>query len=135
MPDRPGASFRLHLIGILLAALLPACLVGFVAIWQEIRATQAEARRSLDESARTLALTVDAAINARIGLAVALAAMAANGDDPPAFGDQLRDVAARLGAGVFVYGPPPQILPLANTVQPPGSALLPVAPGTGPADA
>jgi two-component system sensor kinase FixL len=135
LPRRPGASFRLHLIGILLAALLPACLVGFVVIWQELQASGAEARRGLDEQARTLALTVDAAINARIGLAVALAAMAANGDDPPVFGDQLRDVAARLGAGVFVYGPPPQIRPLANTVQPPGAALLPVLSGTGPADA
>ena len=135
LPRRPGASFRLHLIGILLAALLPACLVGFVVIWQELKASEAEARRGLDEQARTLALTVDAAINARIGLAVALAAMAANGDDPPVFGDQLRDVAARLGAGVFVYGPPPQIRPLANTVQPPGAALLPVLSGTGPADA
>ena len=134
-PRRPGASFRLYLIGILLAALLPACLVGCVVVWQQFQATKAEARRGLDEQARTLALTVDAAINARIGLAVALAAMAANGEDPPVFGDQLRDVAARLGAGVFVYGPPPEIRPLANTAQPPGAALLPVAPGTGPADA
>lgn len=133
--SRAGASFRLHVIGILLAALLPACLVGVVAVRQAVHAFRAEAQRSLDAEARTLALAVEAAIGARIGLAVALAAMAANGDDPPVFGAPLRDVAARLGTGVFAFDQPPQPAAPAMADQPPGAVVAPILPGSGPADA
>ena len=61
--------------------------------------------------------------------------MAANGSEPPVFDAQLREVAARLGAGVFAYGPPPDMLPLVNTGLPPGVPLLPAPPGSGPAEA
>ena len=46
----------------------------------------------------------------------------------------MREVAARLGAGVFAYGPPPDMLPLVNTGLPPGVPLLP-RPGGGAAEA
>ena len=78
-PKRRAASFRLHLIGILLAALLPASLIAMVAVRQEIAASRAEFRTGLQDSARILALAVEAEIGARRALAVALAAMAANG--------------------------------------------------------
>lgn len=130
-PGRSGASFRLHLIGILLAALTPACLVATFAVSQDVITLRSEWRRGLEDQARTLGLTLGAAIDARIGLATTLAAMAANGSKPPVFGDRLRDVAARLGTVVSAYGPPPAVLPLINTDSAPDGSL----PGTGPAEA
>ncbi|MDB5374950.1 MAG: domain S-box-containing protein [Belnapia sp.] len=132
---RVGASFRLHLIGILLAALVPACLVAGFAVHQEVNAFRTEWRRGLEGSARSLGLTLNAAIDARIGLAATLAAMAANGSGPPVFDSRLRDVAARLGTAVFAYGPPPAIAPLVNTNQPSGFPLPLAELGRGPTEA
>ena len=96
-------------------------------IWQELQASEAEARRGLDEQARTLALTVDAADQcADRPRGRAGGGMAANGDDPPVFGEPVSAMSpARLGAGVLVLARRPESA-AGQYRAAPGAALLPV---------
>ncbi len=131
---RRSASFRLHLVAMLLAALLPACLSIAIALRQEIDEYRSTFREQLEAAARTAAQAIDAELYGRINLAAALAAMATDGQ-ALTLDERLRAVAERLGTGVFIYGPPPRLENLASSRQPPGVPLPPAPPNSGPADA
>jgi two-component system sensor kinase FixL len=104
IPGR-GRSLRLHLLALVLAAMLPALVLGGVALRQEMRQQQEEQEaRHLAELAQGLARTLDATFAAAALAAGTLASSPLLQEPQPGPDAEAwaREVAARLGAQLAV---------------------------------
>lgn len=120
----PG--LRAHLIGLVLAVLLPALALGGATAWHMAANYRHAFEERLSATARALALALDAELGAHVA---ALSALAASPDlgpdgDPEAFRSLAAPAMARLGSWVVVMDETGrrQIL---NTLLPPGAPLPP----------
>nr|WP_254453734.1 hypothetical protein [Siccirubricoccus sp. G192] len=109
----------------LLAALLPALLVGGLAVGVAVRGYRAAFEARLQDTARALSLAMDQEIAAHLQTLEALAGF--TGMDPEdglaGFDALARSAAVSLGTSIFVYGPGPEWQQWVNTAKPLGSPL------------
>ncbi|MCI0754981.1 PAS domain-containing protein [Teichococcus vastitatis] len=108
-----------------LSAAVPALGVGGVAAWQAVESSRRIFQQRLQDSARGLALAVDAQIETHLTTLAALAASplldAGPASDLSAFYGHAQRVAAAVHAPVVVLGP--DLMPLLSTERPYGASL------------
>lgn len=133
--SRPG--LRVHLVGLVLAVLLPSLAVGAAAALQAARAYQGAAEGGLRDTARALALALDNEVAtfqaAAIALASSPALRLAHVDDVPALRAWATEISQSLGSSaVIVNSAAPGHQQLLNTAVPEAAALPPPSrPGEG----
>jgi PAS domain S-box-containing protein len=138
-PERVGPiqrrrlGLRAHLIGLILAVLLPALGLGAVTAWHMAQNYRDAFEHRLLDTARALALAVDREIVAATEVAAALASspLLARGE-LPAWRAWASEVSARLGGWVVVNEAAPGYQQVLNTRMPEGAPLPPPSrPGEG----
>ncbi len=136
-PAGTGASLRLHglrahLVGMILAALLPALGFGAAACWFALRSEEAATEARLAGKAATLAAVIDRDLAARRAALEVLAAsaMLGPGGDLATLDALARGVGAAFGGWVLVLDRSLRLV--AHTAIPPGEELPAFAGGLGP---
>ena len=127
--DRGPPGLRFHLVGLVLASLLPALTVGGAAAWHLAQSYSRSFEARLQDTARALALYLDGEIKHQIAAVAALAASPSlKHGDLAAFGPWARRVGEALGGWVVVNDAAPGHRQLLNTNLPPGASLPPPSP-------
>jgi PAS domain S-box-containing protein len=118
-------GLRVHLVALALSAAVPALGVGGVAAWQAVESSRRIFQQGLQDSARGLALAVDAYIENHLTTLAALAASplldAGPASDLSTFYGHAQRVAAAVQTPVVVLGP--DLMPLLSTERPYGAPL------------
>ncbi len=122
-------SLRAHLVGLLLASLLPTLVIGGAAAWYLAESYRAAFEARLQDTARALGLYLDGEIESRLN---AVASMAASplleGDDLTAFRRWAQRTGEALDGWVVVNDAAPGHQQILNTALPEGAALPPPSP-------
>ena len=115
-------SLRAHLLALALAVLLRALAVGAAAAWQAVASYREAFEARLQDTARALALALDALLGADLAVLTALAAaLALDADaDPDARDALLRRTAASTGTDIVLVDPATGRY-LVHTAVPPGA--------------
>jgi PAS domain S-box-containing protein len=118
-------SLRTHLVALALSAAVPALGVGGMAAWQAVESSRRIFQQGLQDSARGLALAVDAQIEIHLTTLAALAASplldAGPASDLSTFYGHAQRIAVAVDAPVVVIGP--DLIPLLSTETPYGTPL------------
>jgi PAS domain S-box-containing protein len=118
-------SLRVHLVALALSAAVPALGVGGMAAWQAVESSRRIFQQGLRDSARGLALAVDAHIETHLTTLTALAASplldAGSASDLSNFYGHAQRIAAAVHAPVVVIGP--DLMLLLSTETPYGAPL------------
>ncbi len=127
-------GLRVHLLLLVVAALIPAFVVGATSAWYAADDYRAASEGRLIGAARALALAMDEEIERAEAAATALAASPDldPGGDLARFGQRARMVAEALGAPIFVAGPGPDHRRVVDTSISSGDALRPDVPPPRP---
>jgi PAS domain S-box-containing protein len=125
-PPRPGRtrSLRAHLVVLALAAAVPPLAIGGMAVWHAVGSYREAFEERLENSARGLALAVDAEINSHLTTLAALAASPLLDRGPAgleAFYGHARRAAEAVHSPVVVIAP--DLAQLMTTERPFGEAL------------
>ncbi|WP_043342269.1 sensor histidine kinase [Belnapia moabensis] len=131
-PGRQPRGLRLYLIGLILAALLPALGFGAAACWTALRSYHAAAEGRLLDSARALAAMIDSEIGARRAALEVLAASSYldPGGDLAAFDSLARNIGTAFGGWVTAMDSSLRLV--AHTFIQPGQELPSSGGGLGP---
>ncbi len=129
---RRPRGLRLHLIGLVLAVLLPALGFGATACWTALRSYRAAAEARLLDTARALSAVVDSEIAARRAALQVLAASSYLGPDGDlaAFDTLARSVGTAFGGWVTVLDR--SLRPVVHTLIPAGGEMPGSGGGLGP---
>ncbi|WP_052214267.1 HWE histidine kinase domain-containing protein [Belnapia sp. F-4-1] len=125
-------GLRLHLVGLVLAVLLPALGFGGAACWTALRSYRSAAEARLIDSARALASVIDSEIAARRAALQVLAASSYldRAGDLAAFDSLARNVGTAFGGWVTVLDR--SLRPVIHTLVPPGGPVPGSGGGIGP---
>ncbi len=135
--EKPGKqhppSLRTHLIGLVLAAVLPALAIGAAAAWHLADSYRTAFEDRLHDTANALALYLEGEIESRINTVTSMAASPSLArDDLEAFHSWARVTADALGGWVIVNDAAPGHQQVLNTTLPLGAPMpSPSTPGAG----
>lgn len=135
-PSLPGhaargrpPSLRAHLIGLLLASLLPTLAIGGAAAWYLAHSYRTAFESRLQDTARALALYLDEEIESRLNAVASIAASPLlEGDDLSAFQRWARRTGETLEGWVILHNAEPGHQQILNTSLPDGAPLPPPSP-------
>jgi PAS domain S-box-containing protein len=131
--ERRPPSLRTHLIGLVLAAVLPALAIGGAAAWHLADSYRTAFEDRLHDTARALALYLDGEMASRISSVASMAASPLlQRDDLAAFHSWARETAEALDGWVVVNDAAPAHQQVLNTALPLGAPMpSPSLPGAG----
>ncbi|MDO9712216.1 PAS domain S-box protein [Paracraurococcus lichenis] len=126
---RRPPGLRVHLLGLIVAMLLPALLIGGVAAWSLAASYRQSFEARLQDTVRALALFLDAEVDAHLSTVAALASSPLlERDDLAAFDTWARQVGKSVGGWVVVNDAAPGHQQLLNTGLPEGAPMPPPSP-------
>lgn len=121
-PNCKSPGLRLHLVAIVVATLLPALVVGTVAVWVAVDGYRATYEDGLNDTARALSLAIDSEVDTFRSAMLTLAGSSALDGPVPnlaAFEREARRAATALGSSVALIDPT-SLRQVINTALPPG---------------
>lgn len=105
---RPSFGFRAHLYALMAAALVPALLLGSIAVWEALRSYQGAFQARLHDTAHALALALDSELDSHVTALLTLAdayPAAQRPDELAAFERQAERTNKGLGTmGITLHG-------------------------------
>jgi PAS domain S-box-containing protein len=122
-------SLRAHLVGLLLASLMPTMAIGGAASWYLADSYRTAFESRLQDTARALALYLDEEIESRLNAVASIAASPLlAGDDLSAFRRWARQTGEILEGWVILHEAAPGHQQIVNTALPDGAPFPPPAP-------